>query len=295
MSSTTCRVCGSDAWTPAYEGPIRDGVFGRERPGRVLRCNVCHVEALQSSAGVDEEYYADGSYRGDVGEAADAESFFARHDHEQPPRIAMFDRIPLRGRVVADIGCGGGSFLDAVAGLAKATIAIEPGRSYHHSLASRGHRVHADSRSAIAAHGGTVDIAVCFSVIEHVSDPVGLLTEIRALLAPGGIALISTPNRDDVLMESGSDAYRRFFYRAVHLYYFEATSLRAAASRAGFASCELVYRHRFPFANFMGWLRDGRPTGAGNASPLGSAFDRLWTATLESSGRADYLYAFLTA
>jgi hypothetical protein len=96
-------------------------------------------------------------------------------------------------------------------------------------------------------------------------------------------------------MESGSDAYRRFFYRAVHLYYFEATSLRAAASRAGFASCELVYRHRFPFANFMGWLRDGRPTGAGNASPLGSAFDRLWTATLESSGRADYLYAFLTA
>jgi SAM-dependent methyltransferase len=293
MSTTTCRVCGSNAWTPAYEGPIRDGVFGREREGHVLQCGTCHVEMLRSAGTGSTDYYADGSYRGDIGEADDAESFFKRHDHEQMPRIAMFDRIPLRGRIVADVGCGGGSFLDAVSGLAAVTVAIEPGRSYHESLSSRGHRVYPDTLSALAAHRGTVDVAVCFSVIEHVEDPVGLLSEIKALLAPEGVALISTPNRDDVLLAAGSDAYRRFFYRVVHLYYFEAASLRYAASRAGFASCELIYRHRFPFANFVGWLRDGRP-GTGSASPLDSAFDRLWTASLESSGRADYLYAVLT-
>jgi SAM-dependent methyltransferase len=269
-------------------------VFGRERPGRVLRCDTCHVEALQE-AGTSGDYYADGTYRNDVGEAADAESFFKRHDHEQMTRIAMFDRIPLRGRIIADIGCGGGSFLDAVSGLAAATVAIEPGRSYHESLTKRGHRVYSDTVSALAAHRGTIDIAVCFSVIEHVEDPVALLSEIKALLAPGGVALISTPNRNDVLLAAGSDAYRRHFYRVVHLYYFDADSLRYAASRAGFSSCELVYRHRFPFANFVGWLRDGRPTDTRGVSPLDNAFDRLWIASLESSGRADYLYAFLTA
>src|SRR5688500_10437218 len=116
MTGANCRVCGGTAWTTSYEGPIRDGVFGRQRPGHVVLCGTCHVETLQSLGPGNSEYYADGSYRSDVGEAADAESFFKRHDHEQMARIALLDRVPLRGRIIADVGCGGGSFLDAVSG-----------------------------------------------------------------------------------------------------------------------------------------------------------------------------------
>src|SRR5687768_5535112 len=100
MSATICRICGSTSWAPAYDGPVRDGVFGRERLGHVLLCETCHVEALQPVGTSDVAYYADGTYRDDVGEQTDAESFFERHDHEQMPRMAMFDHIPLRGRVV---------------------------------------------------------------------------------------------------------------------------------------------------------------------------------------------------
>jgi SAM-dependent methyltransferase len=289
----SCGICGASEWMVAYDGPIRDGVFGRDRPGTVMRCGGCGVEVLTSPDRSAAAYYADGTYRADVGEGADAASFFERHDHEQFPRLAMLEQIPLRGRVVADVGAAGGSFLDGVRGFAEATIAIEPDRNYHESLKARGHRVFADTRAALADAKGRVDLAVCFSVIEHLDDPVALLADIRGLLAPSGVALVSTPNRDDVLLGAGCDAYRRFFYRVVHRYYFEAGSVRQAAQRAGFNSCQLVYKHRFPFSNFIAWLAEHRPAGRSAPSPLGDSFDRTWIAALEQSGRADYLYAFL--
>lgn len=292
-STAPCTICKARAWITAYEGPIRDGTFGRERPGCIIRCQNCGVEVLNAPRLTTEEYYGDGTYRADVGEAADAEDYFTHHDHEQFPRLSLLERVPIRGKVVADVGSGGGSFLDAVRGYASRTVAIEPTRAYHQSLTARGHAVYSDADSARADWLARVDIVVCFSVIEHVEDPVGLLKSIRALLAPGGIALISTPNRDDVLLGFECEAYRKFFYRVVHLYYFNKSSLVTAVGEAGFGSAEVLHRHRFPFGNFIGWLRDGRPSGTHNQTVLGHSFDRAWVMALEEKGCADYLYACL--
>jgi SAM-dependent methyltransferase len=288
-------VCGTTDWQTAYEGPIRAGTFGQECPGLIARCGRCGVHMLASPRDLDETYYASGQYRADVGEGLDPESFFARHDHEQFARMALLERLPLRGRTVADVGCAGGSFLDAVSGFARQTVAIEPSSSYHNSLRTRGHQVYSDLTAARTDWAGRIDLAVSFSVIEHVDHPVAFLEGIRSLLAPSGVALVSTPNLDDVLMQCECEPYRRFFYRVVHRYYFGPAALKMAAQAAGFQQCDIVFRHRFPFSNFIGWLRDGRPTGAHGSTALGGGFDRLWTASLETSGAADYLYAFLTA
>jgi SAM-dependent methyltransferase len=40
------------------------------------------------------------------------------------------------------------------------------------------------------------DLVVCFEVIEHVDDPEAALMELERVVAPGGILLISSPNRD---------------------------------------------------------------------------------------------------
>jgi hypothetical protein len=96
-------------------------------------------------------------------------------------------------------------------------------------------------------------------------------------------------------MSLGGDTYRSFFYRSVHIHYFDAASLAATAKLSGFGSCKPMYHHRFNFANFAGWLREGRPTRNTGATPLGAAFDAHWKTTLESSGAADYLYALLRA
>lgn len=240
------------------------------------------------------EYYASDAYRTDVGEQADAEDYFRRHDSEQLPRLGLLESVPLRGRVIADIGCGGGSFLDCVRGLASETIAVEPMVGYHPSLGRHGHRVYSSTEAACADWSGRIHLATSFSVIEHVEDPLVFLKQARDLLVPGGQLLISTPNRRDILLESGCTAYWGFFYRTVHTYYFDAVSLRRLAAEAGFGVCDVRFVHRFGFGNYLAWLRDGRPTRNAAASPLGPSFDRAWRLQLEEAGVSDYLFAFLT-
>lgn len=289
-----CAICGGNRWATKHEGPIRHGTFGKLVDATVFECETCGVGFLPTSVGLQPDFYSGAEYRETVGERADADSFFKMHDAEQLDRYQLLRRIPLRGRIVAEIGCAAGSFLDGLKGFAATTIGIEPSLPYHDSLRQRGHHTFTDIGAARPHWEGKVDFAACFSVIEHVADPLTFLRDIRALLAPGAPLLVSTPNARDILLDVGCDAYRQFFYRSVHTYYFDHSSLEKAALRAGFSTIDVQYVHRFNFANFMNWLAASRPVGNARSSPLGARFDRIWKAELEECGRADYLYAWLT-
>jgi 2-polyprenyl-3-methyl-5-hydroxy-6-metoxy-1,4-benzoquinol methylase len=247
------------------------------------------VGFLSQTSAVD---YDSAEYRKLVDGAASADRFYALHDAEQADKLRIVGVGALRDKVVADIGCGAGSFLDLAKGLASATLAIEPMRSFHPILRDKGHVPFAYSADVPSEWAGRVDLAVCFSVVEHVADPVSLLRDIRGLLRPGGELLLSTPNLDDWMLELLPTDYGAFFFRTVHIWYFDAGSLRALASAAGFADCAIEYVHRFDLSNALLWMRDRRPSGQGTvavALPVDAAF-RRW---LESEGRADYLYARL--
>jgi SAM-dependent methyltransferase len=287
-----CAICGGQKWEAAYTGAVRQGVFGKSAQGTVWKCLSCASEFLPPKAADTGAFYSGNAYREEVGESADVDAYFKMHDAEQFQKFALLEQLGIRGKVFADIGCGGGSFLDGVRGFASSTVAIEPGQSYHPSLRARGHHVFPFTKDALSAWRGKVDVATCFSVIEHLDDPVSTLKEMRELLSKDGVLLISTPNRRDILMQL-SDDYKAFFYRSVHIWYFDTDSLARAAKEAGFRDCSVRFVHRFNFANFTTWLRDKKPTGNKLTTPLSPDFDRQWQVTLENNGTADYLYAYL--
>jgi SAM-dependent methyltransferase len=290
--STTCTICAAADWLPHYTGPVRTGKFGRISPQAhtIWSCGGCGVAWLPEAI---SDYESD-DYRKLVDGAAGPEAYYEAHDREQAEKVRLVGTAGLRGSTVADVGCGAGSFLDLVRGFASETIAIEPTKSYHQALRAKGHHVFAYGVDAASEWRGRVDLAACFSVVEHVEDPLALLTEIRALLRPGGRALISTPNRADWLLELLPEDYPRFFYRQVHRWYFDAPSLVRLAQAAGFRKAQPFHVHRFDLSNFLLWLRDRRPTGLGKVA-VPPALASALAPALEQGGRADYLYAWLEA
>ena len=74
--------------------------------------------------------------------------------------------------------------------------------------------------------GRTADVALSFSVLEHVPNPLDFVKDMHATLADDGRLSLSTRNSDDILDQLLPDAFRPFNYLTAHLYYFTAESLR---------------------------------------------------------------------
>lgn len=293
-SDARCLICGAANLAVHYRGPVRCGAFGKTmaKEAEITRCGNCGAQYLPPAMEDIAHYYQSGDYRKELEQGNAVEKYFQLSDNEQPGKVELLGLHQLRGKVVADLGCGGGSFLDLVKGVAAQTIAIEPDQNYHPSLAARGHRIFSLGSDALAQCRAALDVIVSFSVIEHVEKPREFLTEARQLLKPGGRMLLSTPNARDLLLEL-SPEYRAFFYRKAHLWYFDADALVQVAKLAGFEKCQIIYKHRFDLSNCLVWLRDRRPSGLG-AIALDPSVNAVWAQSLETQGRSDYLYAILS-
>ena len=284
-----CAICGSAERAVLYQGPIRTGGFGQiSADSHTVRvCGGCGAGHL----GIDAVDYESGDYRVRVDGSDVAEDFHRTHDGDQALKLAKVGTSGLRDAVVMDVGCGAGSFLDLVKGMCKTTIGIEPTPSLRAAVTAKGHRAFPYCHDVGKEWEEQVDLAVSFSVIEHVLDPAALLREIGRLLKPGGRLVLSTPNLRDWLLEALPEEYSRFFYRAVHAWYFDAASLTRLLTIAGFVEPTVTFHNRYDLSNAILWLRDKRPTGLG-ALAFAAPGDAVFRGMLEASGRADYLYAF---
>lgn len=288
-----CAICGHKDLQPLYHGAIRMGRFGTRsaQEHTVWKCSSCQSAFLPASLGQDAAYYESEDYRKEVNESSEVSDYFRMHDGEQAANLAVTGTACFRDKVVADIGCGGGSFLDGIKGHARTAIAIEPSRVFRDSLSKRGYAVFPYAQEALREFRGKVDVVTSFSVLEHVQDPLGFLRDARELLAPGGSAIISTPNADDALLEALPEAYPAFFFRKAHLWYFNPKSLENLLERAGFDQIRIIPRQRFGLSNFLGWLRSRAPQGEKRSGFVTGAMDAAWKSELERTLRCDYLFA----
>jgi len=282
-----CKICGSVDQAVLYHGLVRAGRFGQfnAQPQTVWRCGGCGSGYLPAQM----VNYESAEYRTLVDGSDAPEDFYRLHDGEQADKLRMLGTGNLRNTVLMDVGCGAGSFLDLVKGFCQTTIGVEPTPSLREAIVKKGRMAFPYCHEVPDIWKGQVDVAVSFSVIEHLEDPLGLLKDIRRLLKPGGRLLISTPNRKDWLLELLPDEYARFFYRTVHTWYFDAEALSKLVYLAGFVEPSVSYVHRYDMSNAVLWLRDKRPTGLG-ALKVGALENALFSSMLEATGRADYLY-----
>lgn len=105
---------------------------------------------------------------------------------------------PLAGKTALDVGCGAGLLAEPLARLGAKVTAVDA--SPEVIAVSRDHAAGQGLAIDYRACGvedvaGRFDLVTSMEVIEHVADPQSFLNALAAKLAPGGLMILSTPNR----------------------------------------------------------------------------------------------------
>jgi 2-polyprenyl-6-hydroxyphenyl methylase/3-demethylubiquinone-9 3-methyltransferase len=134
-------------------------------------------------------------------------------------------RRPFEGLAALDIGCGAGLQTEPLARMGFTTTGIDA--APENITAARDHAArsgltiayHATSVEALAATGASFNLITCLEVVEHVADRDVFFASLAALLAPGGLAILSTPNRTAAswaVLIAGAEVLTRQIPRGAH-------------------------------------------------------------------------------
>lgn len=156
------------------------------------------------------------------------------------------------GETVADVGCGEGAFSAALAGAGVRPIAVDVVDEPLRRLRARFGSVVRDVRRAEAGaplplRDGEADAAWAGEVLEHVHDVGAFATELRRVVRPGGVLLLTTPDHPRRLLVKFALWPRAFeehvWPYADHLRFFTRRTLAMVLEDAGFADVAITRAH----------------------------------------------------
>jgi len=106
---------------------------------------------------------------------------------------------PLAGKSALDVGCGAGLLCEPLARLGADVTGIDAAAENAMAAAAHAEGAGLAVRYMTGEVGaldiGTFDLVTCMEVIEHVADKPAFVAALAERLAPGGLMVLSTPNR----------------------------------------------------------------------------------------------------
>ena len=187
-----------------------------------------------------------------------------------PLRLEWIDSLAggLQGKRVVDVGCGGGILSEGMARLGAQVTGIDLAEkplkvARLHQLESG---VQVDYRliaaeDLAAAEPEAFDIVTCMEMLEHVPDPVSIMTACARMVKPGGWVFFSTLNRNPksyLFAIVGAEYVLNMLPKGTHDWskFIKPHELAAYARQAGLDSVELMGMTYNPFMKTYRLERD---------------------------------------
>lgn len=203
-----------------------------------VRCRKCkHVYVNPQ---LDEK--ATLSHYDDKSKTTELSYNFISSDKQQEVRGELFryffnkiqPKIP-HGKIL-DIGCSIGQFLGMGKALGYDTLGLELNEATaKYAEEKNGIKVERKLLHECNFPDNSFEIVSLFGVIEHLTDPVGVIKDIHRILKPGGMLIGICPNVQSLVCMALHELSRTFTGR-LHLSYFSDETLRYLFNNVGFSN-----------------------------------------------------------
>ena len=173
----------------------------------------------------------------------------------------------LAGKKVLDVGCGGGILSESMARRGADVTGVDLGTENLKAAALHAEQSgledtlryqHIPVETLAKTHAGQFDVVSCMEMLEHVPDPSSIVQACFDLLAPGGVCVLSTINRNPksyLFAIVGAEYVLRLLDRGTHDYakFITPAELDKMASNAGFVRKDIIGLHYNPLTKRY-WL-----------------------------------------
>lgn len=247
---TVCPICESDRIIFSYAGHTNRNPTD-QKAWPVYRCEKCSHGFINPQPEWNEikPYYSETyeAYEVDHGSSASTDKEVLESAHIS----GKFRHLPLpiAGKKLLDVGCGGGYFLRIAKQLGAQVEGVEPSEAGFAQSRSQGLNVFNGMLPDYVAHSEKhkiFDIITSNHVLEHTPSPVDTLRHMRKLLADGGLIWIAVPNAQCYFSRK-LGAHWHSTDLPYHLQQFSAKSLALAGQLAGL-SVRRQYTYSLPSA-----------------------------------------------
>jgi hypothetical protein len=265
---------------------------------RVLRCQRSGVLFLSEVRGYSETYAESNSNQTSsasdnkiiVHDGAIRREIVASRPADDDRRIVSL--LPfVRSKRWVDIGAGRGETIFGLGEKAAYTAAVEPDAVLRERITKGGYDTFDDVESL--PRDSSFEVATFMHVFEHLHAPVQTLTALLPHLMPRAVCLFEVRHANDALLRHyDCPAYRAFSLGKQHILLHTKESLRTYLEAAGLVDIQIASVQRYPLANHLFWLSQGKPGGQLAWKHLTSpALDAAYAETLAAANMTDTLVA----
>ena len=240
-----CNLCGSADNEIIFDQPRFEKI-------NVLKCKNCGLVFLESGKTEKEiELFYEKSYRKvDTLPRKSAEEMFndpvTRQDCKDRAEWIRKRYGNIEGKRILEIGSSSGYFLDTLASSGAEVLGVELTADYADYAKSLGFTVYTRPVEELDFKN-EFDLVVSFHTLEHVFDPIAVLSAVRtALKERSGVFMGEVPNQDDWRLKIFDNyVVKRFHYDPFHNYYFSPVTLTSYLQKCSFSDIILETVERY--------------------------------------------------
>jgi ubiquinone/menaquinone biosynthesis C-methylase UbiE len=180
-------------------------------------------------------------------------------------KLWVLDQItPIdKNHVVVDVGCGSGNLTLHSAEKCRLAIGLDPSKSavqFCNSINSKANSIFVPAAGdALPFPDESVDVVIFVEVIEHLDEPMKIISEISRILKKGGLAFVTTPNyafpslwAPVEWLADQSRMVAKMGDGEQHVQKFSPRSLADIFQKAGFETMRLgTFYHFSPFVSLL--------------------------------------------